>query len=73
MSVTALERVVEVAHADELLVNELLDAESGQFASIARPFHAAEWKLRRGPGRVIDEHHARELLIFIKTSKLRLT
>src|ERR1017187_8190901 len=43
----------------QFLVHELLDSHAGELAPVARVFDAAERQVRRRPGRVIDEYHAR--------------
>lgn len=54
-----LEACVDVGDADDLVVDELLDAEAGQLAAVAGAAHAAEGNVGLNHGRVVDEDHAR--------------
>jgi hypothetical protein len=44
--------------ANQLLVDELLNAHAGELAPVAGVLDASERQVRCRPGRVIDKHHA---------------
>ena len=44
-------------HANQLIVDEFLDAQVGELAPVARVLNPAKWQLR-APGRMIDEDHS---------------
>src|SRR5580698_4824845 len=47
-----------IGDADQLLIQELLDSEIGQFLSITGPLDSAERQIRGAYRGVIDKHHA---------------
>src|SRR5271166_5974271 len=49
---------VDVDYVDELVVDELLEAEAEQFAAVAGTTDAAEGQVRLDHRRMVDEHHA---------------
>ena len=51
-------RVIRSRYPDQFLVHKLTDAEIREFAAIAGVFHAAEWQVRRSPGRLVDKDHS---------------
>src|SRR6516165_2149016 len=53
-----LEFGVDVDDVDELVVDELLDAEAKQFAAVAGAADAAERQVGLDHRRMVDEHHS---------------
>jgi hypothetical protein len=43
---------------DQLLIDELSNAKLGQFTTETGVLYSAKWKIRSGPGRLVDEDHA---------------
>ena len=55
---SSLRRRVDRYYANQLLVHELLYAETGKFTSVTGVLDPSERQFRRGPGRVVDEDHS---------------
>ena len=47
-----------LGYADQLLVRELTDAEGREFAAITGILDSAEWQVRGGPCRLVNEDHS---------------
>src|SRR5579863_7584050 len=46
-------------HLDQLLIDEFLDSQLRQFATVSRVFDSAERNIRGSPSRAVYENHSR--------------